>query len=128
MHGSQTTVEDARWIWHLAGRDESGLLYFSTLLEGGDDAETKVRMQQVHSGRREWSSQHKHSIKGRRSIVWQQRTSAENARSVHSLWFFSSGQKNSCSITGFTAVPARGISSMGRTPEFQMTHDQDTKL
>ena len=57
MHGSQTTVEDARWIWHLAGRDESGLLYFSTLLEGGDDAETKVRMQQVHSGRREWSSQ-----------------------------------------------------------------------
>ena len=52
MHGSQTTVEDARWIWHLAGRDESSFKSDSGHLEGGDDAATKVRAPLVHSGRR----------------------------------------------------------------------------
>ena len=107
MHGSQTTVEDARWIWHLAGRDESGLLYFSTLLEGGDDAETKVRMQQVPLAG-ENAGHSKHSIQERRSIVWQQNTSAVNARSLHSLSFSAPVKKEGPSERPTTAQRALG--------------------
>ena len=77
-------------IWHDATR--AACSSFPTILRA-------ATMQKRRSGcsrstlAGENGAHSKHSIKGRRSIVWQQSTSAENARSFHSLCFFSSGQK-----------------------------------